>query len=104
MAGPCTNFQVSPGGRDIVFGVFEGTFALHQVPILGGVDPVRISGPMAGLGVLNNGSAFSFTPRGERVVYLADQEAPGIEELYASFLPRNIAPTEAPVREATRTP
>jgi Tol biopolymer transport system component len=97
IAGACQSFRIGPDDRDVVFVAFGGSFALFHVPMLGAFEPVRVSGPMAGLGV----SAFSFTPGGERVVYLADQDVPAIEELYASFLPRNHAPAAAPERSAS---
>jgi hypothetical protein len=57
---------------------------------------------MAGSGVIGSGSAF--TPDGERVLYLADQDAPGSVELYASFLPGNHAPAAPPDGVVTRAP
>ena len=54
---------------------------LASPPAAGGTQPVKLNGPLVSGGDLN--ANYSFTPDGSRVVYSADQETAGTDELYS---------------------
>src|SRR6185503_420914 len=55
------------------------THEIYAVPIDGSKPPVKLNSPLA---FLHSVRAFELTPDGTRVVYVADQERLGVDELY----------------------
>ncbi len=95
--GSVRAFQISPDGQRVVYAADQntaGVVELFSVPIDGGpVEPV--SGPLpSGGNVLTGALDFQFSPQGDAVYYLADQETLGVTELFAAF--------DAPVVEFTQ--
>jgi Tol biopolymer transport system component len=77
----------SPNGSRLLYAAdqeTDGLAELFMVPVAGGT-PVRINGPMAiGGGVATSGG--QFTPDGNRVVYVAQQDTAGTAELYSRII------------------
>jgi Tol biopolymer transport system component len=82
------NFQISPDGQHVVYQDdqdVEGTFEMYSVPIGGPLAATaKLNGPLAASGdvALFLGS-IAFSPDGQRVAYVADQETDGVDELYS---------------------
>lgn len=75
--------QVAPQGDRIVFkanpdGMGPG---LYVLPVDGSGVPLRLDELPDATRTID--ATFTFTPGGERVLYVADQDAPGVEELYS---------------------
>lgn len=80
-------YEISPDGNTVVYIADRDTdnvFELYSVPIIGGTN-TKLSGTMVADGDVSFGSGkrFQFSPNGQTVVYLADQDINGTPELYA---------------------
>ena len=90
-------FAISPDSSRVVY-VADGhrteTVELFSVPIDGSAAPTRLNAPFAIVGVTPSGGRvelpleravqrFRISPDGTRVVYEADQDQPGVLELYS---------------------
>jgi hypothetical protein len=80
--------EVSPHG-DVVFDSRQqGSYQLFRVPVDGGEPFVRLNPPMVPGGNVYggnsaNGTSFQFSPDGSWLLYIADQEVNGVNELFA---------------------
>ncbi|MEQ1892099.1 MAG: LpqB family beta-propeller domain-containing protein, partial [Planctomycetota bacterium] len=88
-SGDVFDFQLSADGTRVVYTADQlqaGVIELFVVPVDGSAGPRRVSGPMvAGGGVQLEPGSFRVTVN-DLVLYLADQDAVGRIELYASAL------------------
>ncbi len=80
-------YEISPDGNTVVYIADRDTdniFELYSVPIAGGTN-TKLSGTMVTDGDVSFGAGkrFQFSPDGQTVVYLADQEINGTPELFA---------------------
>jgi len=71
------SFEISPDGSTVLVHKVSPP-SLAAVPITGGA-PVTLNGPLVEGGSI---SAYRLTSDGSRVVYVADQETGGVDELY----------------------
>lgn len=88
--GSVQNAAITPDGATVLFRagqLMAGAHELFRVPI-GGGEVERVSGPMAIGGNVDERNWW-VTPDGASVVYLADQLANGVMELFASTLRDN---------------
>lgn len=79
-------YLVSPDSAYVVFRAklsFSGEFQLFSVPI-GGGDYVRLNDNLAANGEIENFSGFYISADSARVIYLAEQDSPGVQELYSA--------------------
>jgi hypothetical protein len=67
------------GHSHLVYLDFENGPAFHAVPLSGEEPPVRLTPPMVAGGSV---SSFQLGPRGDRLLYVADQDVDGRRELY----------------------
>lgn len=88
------NFEITPDSSRVVFVAGEAyvDWNVFSVPIAGpNSQVVQISGPMTPGGfVYDFGERFTISADGTQVLYRADQDTPGISELY-------MAPVEGPL-------
>ena len=90
--GNVVAFQISPDGINVAYVADQdtaGVFELYVVPVDKSPDDtaVKVSGPMAGNGVLQLPSGdyvFEWAPDSSRIAYIADQNASGEFELFTS--------------------
>ena len=80
-------FEISPDGSTLVYVADRDTddvFELYSVPLTGGTN-TKLSGTMVDGGDIQFSTLrrFQFSPDGQTVVYLADQDIDGTPELYA---------------------
>jgi Tol biopolymer transport system component len=84
------SLAVSPNGSRVLYVAdqqTDGLAELFMVPATGGT-PVKINGPLAsGGGVATAGG--QFTPDGNRIVYVAQQDTAGTAELYSRIIRQN---------------
>jgi len=89
-------FDLSPDARRIVYVADHEQaqrYELYSAPIDGSASPVKLNGPLvAGGDVLFYNPAFEISADGSRVVYRADQEIDGIDELYGVPIDGSSAP------------
>jgi Tol biopolymer transport system component len=98
-------WEVTPQGR-VVFVGYDGTYDLYSVPLDGSAAPLLLNPPMVPGGNIISGNvlntpSFRLTPRGDSLVYVADQETDEVFEGYhvrcnGSALARKINRTPAP--------
>jgi Tol biopolymer transport system component len=92
--GDVRSFEIDPLSGHVVYvaNQLSPTFELFRVPIQGGAEPRRVSGPMGVNGDVGFESfRFRTTPDGRRVVYLADQEVDERTELYSARVTPRLA-------------
>ena len=81
--GDVNAFLISPDGQYVVYWAdqeVDGVYELYSVPIAGGVVPIKLNGTLQpGSYVGNN---FQISPSNAWVVYQAEQDTPGVPELY----------------------
>lgn len=90
------DFRLSPDGRWVVYLADQDTddvYELYTVPLDASAVPVRISGPLVpGGDVAQYGTPvepnplFQVSPDSRRVVYIADQDADEVYELYSTAI------------------
>ncbi len=94
------DFGIVPGGSRVIYRADQSgndVFELFSVPIDAAAPPVRLNGPLVAGGDVSgsnsySGSAFQVTPDGGRVVYLADQYADEVFELFSAAVNGSAAP------------
>jgi Tol biopolymer transport system component len=107
MAGSVSAFAVAPGGATAVYIADQqtvGLFELYSTPVDGSAAAIRISSGLVFGGGDEGVSAFSITPDGAAVVFLADAiNGGGDDDLYSVPIDGSAAPvqlnagTDAPV-------
>ena len=78
------DFQFSPNGSLVLYRADQetnGVFELYSVPSEGGA-PIRLNAELVNGGDVDD-NGLQFSPDGSRVLYLADQETNGVDELYS---------------------
>jgi len=87
MSGEATLwFQVSPDSRRVIYVASEEsptTLEVYSAPIDGSAPRVKLNGTMVGGGNVN-GNLIVVTPDSTRVLYVADQDTDGVNELYSA--------------------
>jgi hypothetical protein len=86
------NFLLSPNGRQVLYQVeytdtvpqSDKIYHIHSVPVEGPrTASVRLNGPLVEGGDVSN--SYGFAPDSCHVVYIADQDIDGENELYVSY-------------------
>lgn len=87
------NFVISPDGNWIAFTgdyAANGVGEAYVIPIGGGA-PVRVSDDLTGVGynadVVNGVDRLAFTPDSQRIIYIADGRANGVNEMFITNVP-----------------
>ena len=78
------NFLVSPDNSHVVYRADQDAnniFELYSVPLAGGIA-MKLNNTLVGGGDVGKGT-FAITPDSSRVVYRADQDIDGVDELYS---------------------
>jgi Tol biopolymer transport system component len=84
--GEVEYFQLSPDGQHVVYNAdqdSDGVFELYRVPIDGSAASQKISGSLTAGGDVDYD--FRIDPSSTHVLYIADQEADEVFELFATF-------------------
>ncbi len=84
-------FEISPDGQTIAYVADQDkndVFELFSVPIVGGITPIKLNGPMVEGGdvLWTPGLEFRISPDSKRAVYVADQSADGVVEIYSAYV------------------
>ena len=82
--GDVQSYRVSPDGRYAVYVADQQTdeaFELYSVPLAGGAAAVKLNSPLVAGGDVF--FSFAISPDSQRVVYQADQQTDGVNELYS---------------------
>lgn len=90
-------FQISPNGAHVVFRadpITRGVYELFSVPTDRRSEPVRLNANLTEGGDVGDQFDYAISPDGTRVVYLADQNTNGVDELFSV----SIFGDEIPVR------
>ncbi len=86
---------ISPDGARVVFRANPDealVFALYSAPLDGSAGAIRLDAGLAGGGTVEDG--YRITPDGARVVYRADHDALGVQELYSVPIDVSAAPVK----------
>jgi hypothetical protein len=84
--GDVLDFKIAPNSQGVVYRadqVFNDVINLYAVPSVGEAIPVRLNMPLVLGGDVHEG--YAITPDSKGVLYLADQEEDGVDELFATF-------------------
>jgi len=91
-------YEVSADGTRVVYIADQeqdGRFELYSVPSDASSPPVKLNGPLVdGGNVLPYNRGFELSADGTRVVYRADQETDGVDELYSVPIDGRFAPRQ----------
>jgi Tol biopolymer transport system component len=91
--GHVTDFRISPDSSRVVYHADQDTdnvYELYSVPLDGSDSPVKLNGSPVGGGDVT--APFHISPDGRRVVYRADQDTDGVDELYGVSLDGSSSP------------
>lgn len=91
LAGDVKSFAISPDGRRVVYladhagltGFNDDIFQLWMTSVDGSGEVIPFNGRLVEDGDVSR--AFAFSPDNQRVVYIADQDTDGVDELYVSY-------------------
>jgi len=84
LGGGVQSFRLSPDGSRAIYRADQDAdevYELYMVPLDGSAPAQRLSGTLVAGGDVVTG--YEFTPDGVRVLYAADQEQDGVDELYS---------------------
>jgi Tol biopolymer transport system component len=83
--GSVESLDISPNSSRVAYVADQDTdqvFELYSVPI-GGGTPVKLNGPLVSGGDVEDLSGFLFSPDSSRVLYIADEDTNGTDELFS---------------------
>jgi hypothetical protein len=84
--GDVLDFMIAPNSQGVVYRAdqaFNDVINLYAVPSVGEAIPVRVNSPLVLGGDVHEG--YAITPDSKGVLYMADQEEDGVDELFATF-------------------
>jgi Tol biopolymer transport system component len=90
--------QITPDGSRVLYVADQDTddvLELYSAPIGGGASPIKLNGALVSGGDVAANAlfiAYRIAPDSTRVVYVADQEADGLEELFLVPLDGSLVP------------
>jgi hypothetical protein len=79
------DFKIAPNSQGVVYRADQyanDVIALYAVPIVGGAEPARVNAPLVPGGDVQ---AYALTSDSKGVLYIADQETDGLDELFATI-------------------
>jgi hypothetical protein len=84
--GDVLDFKIAPNNLGVVYRADQAindVINLYAVPSVGEAIPVRLNMPLVAGGDVHE--AYAITPDSKGVLYLADQDEDGVDELFATF-------------------